>query len=156
MTIEKTIIHALQNRSESLSTAESCTGGLLAHRLTNIPGASQVFQQGLITYSNESKSALLDVPLAFIKTHGAVSAQVAVAMAEGVQKKSKTTFGLATTGIAGPEGGSFDKPVGTVFLAIAQKEKPTKVWRAFFPGERIAFKEKVVEELLEQFRCSCC
>lgn len=156
MTTEEKIIRALCCRRESLSTAESCTGGLLAHRLTNVPGASQVFQQGVVTYSNAAKCALLDVPAALLETHGAVSAEVAVAMAEGIQKKSGATFGLATTGIAGPEGGSVIMPVGTVFLAIAQQEKPTKVWRAFFSGERIAFKERAAEALLRELEDCCC
>ena len=149
--IEATIIKSLQSRSQTLATAESCTGGLLAHRLTNVPGASQVFKEGVVTYSNASKSRLLGMPELLIATHGAVSAEVAAAMAEGIRKASGTTFGLATTGIAGPGGGSSEKVVGTVFLAIAEEGKKTEVWREFFPGERLAFKEKATEALLQQF-----
>ena len=151
MGLESSIISALQSRSQTVAAAESCTGGLVAHRLTNVPGASAVFQEGVITYSNEVKTKLLGVPRALIETYGAVSAEVATAMAEGIQKKSGATFGLATTGIAGPSGGSSEKSVGTVFLAIAESEKPTYVWREFFPGERLAFKEKAAEILLQQF-----
>ncbi len=150
MSLESSIITALQNRCQSVSTAESCTGGLVAHRLTNVPGASTVFQEGVVTYSNEAKTKLLGVPQSLIERHAAVSAEVASAMAEGIQKKSRATFGLATTGIAGPSGGSADQAVGTVFLAIAEQEKPTQVWREFFPGERVAFKEKAAKALFKK------
>jgi nicotinamide-nucleotide amidase len=151
MGLESAIISALQSRSQTVATAESCTGGLVVHRLTNVPGASAVFQEGVVTYSNEVKTKLLGVPLTLIKTYGAVSAEVATAMAEGIQKKSGATFGLATTGIAGPSGGSEAQLVGTVFLAIAESDKPTEVWREFFPGERLAFKQKATEALLQAF-----
>ncbi|MBM3857077.1 MAG: CinA family protein [Verrucomicrobia bacterium] len=144
------IIQKLHLSSQTTATAESCTGGLLAHTLTNVPGASAVFLEGVVSYSNDAKVNLLNVHPGLIETHGAVSAEVAQAMAEGVQKKSGATFGLATTGIAGPSGGSEEKPVGTVFLAIAQAGKLTKVWKEFFPEERLSFKEKVVGRILNR------
>jgi PncC family amidohydrolase len=108
----------------------------------------------LITYSNASKIKLLHIPKNVLEDYGAVSPEVAKAMAEGVRILSETTFGLATTGIAGPEGigtskvSARDLPVGTLFLAIAEKGRPTLVWREFFAVERLAFKEKAVEVLL--------
>lgn len=146
------IIQKLKELSLTIATAESCTGGLLAHCLTNVPGASQVFKVGLVTYSNESKSRLLGIPQEITEEYGAVSAEVAQRMAEGICQRGGVTFGLATTGFAGPEGGSVDKPVGTVFLAIAQEGKKTEVWREFFPGDRLDFKEKAVEALFERLK----
>ncbi len=145
------IIEKLASLSQTISTAESCTGGFLAHTLTNVPGASAVFLEGVVSYSNKAKVHLLDVSDELIKTKGAVSSEVACAMAEGLQQKNNSTFSLATTGIAGPSGGTEEKPVGTVFLAIAEADKPTKVWREFFPGERIDFKEQVVTQILKHF-----
>ncbi|MBX9743499.1 MAG: CinA family protein [Chthoniobacterales bacterium] len=150
--IEETIVNTLRSRSQSVATAESCTGGLLAHRLTNVPGASAVFQQGLVVYSNQAKGELLGVPQKLLERFGAVSAEVATAMAERLRQKSGATFGLATTGIAGPAGGSAAKPIGTVFLAIASENKTTEVWREFFLGERLLFKEKATEALLQRFQ----
>jgi PncC family amidohydrolase len=145
------IIHRLRNLSKTVATAESCTGGLLAHCFTNVPGASDVFELGFVTYSNASKIQLLDVPLSILEHHGPVSKEVARAMAEGVRKKSGTSFGLATTGIAGPTGGSAETPVGTLFFAIAQQGQETVVWKEYFAGvERLAFKEKGVEAILKE------
>lgn len=145
------LIQKLTLSSQTVATAESCTGGLLAHTLTNIPGASAVFWEGAICYSNAAKTRLLGVSPDLIENHGAVSAEVAQAMAEGIQQKSGATFGIATTGIAGPSGGSEEKPVGTVFLAIAQAGQPTEVWQELFPEERLVFKEKSTEAVLQYF-----
>ena len=144
------LVEKLTGASQTVATAESCTGGLLAHTLTNIPGASAVFLEGIICYSNAAKTRLLGVSPDLIEKYGAVSAEVAQAMAEGIQQKSGATFGLATTGIAGPAGGSTQKPVGTVFLAMAQVGKPTEVWQEFFPEERLVFKEKATEAILNR------
>ena len=148
---ENNINSILLTSSQTIATAESCTGGLLAHTLTNIPGASAVFSEGIISYSNDAKVRLLDVNPELIEKYGAVSAEVAEAMAEGIQKKSGATFGLGTTGIAGPSGGSMEKPVGTVFVAVAQAGKQTKVWKEFFHEERLLFKQKVVRQILCYF-----
>jgi PncC family amidohydrolase len=147
-TFAAALLHKLCLSSQTIATAESCTGGLLAHTVTNVSGASAVFLEGVICYSNAAKVRLLDLDPDLIAKHGAVSAEVAQAMAEAVQKKSGATFGLATTGIAGPSGGDGEKPVGTVFLAIAQADQPTKVWKEFFPEGRLVFKEKTVTQIL--------
>ena len=107
----------------TLSLAESCTGGLIADSLTDIPGSSDYFERGVVSYSNEAKTALLKVPTEVIARHGAVSEETARLMAEGIRNLSGTDLGLAVTGIAGPSGGSDEKPVGITFIALAQKEK---------------------------------
>lgn len=109
----------LAQRGHTIATAESCTGGRLAAAFTGVPGSSAWFQQGVITYSNASKQALLGVPELLLAEHGAVSAPVAIAMAAGARERAGTTWALATTGIAGPDGGTSDKPVGLVHLAVA-------------------------------------
>ena len=100
-------------------TAESCTGGMLAMRITDIPGSSDVFRTGLVTYANETKTRLLNVPEDMLRAHGAVSEEVARAMAEGVKRDAGSTYGISITGIAGPDGGSAEKPLGLVYIALA-------------------------------------
>jgi nicotinamide-nucleotide amidase len=108
-----------------IATAESCTGGLIAACLTEIPGSSDVLERGFVTYSNAAKTAMLGVPAALITTHGAVSQEVAIAMAEGALRQSDAQLAVAVTGIAGPGGGTPAKPVGLVHLALASAGKPT-------------------------------
>ncbi|TFG63169.1 MAG: CinA family protein [Gemmatimonadales bacterium] len=108
---------ALRQRGETLSAAESCTGGWLAHEITGISGASDVFWGGIVTYADAAKSELADVPLELIRAHGAVSAEVAEALAVGIRGRSGTDWSVSITGIAGPTGGSSEKPVGTVWIA---------------------------------------
>jgi len=108
-----------------LATAESCTGGLIAGLLTEIPGSSDVFERGFVTYSNEAKEEMLGVPAALIRQHGAVSAQVARVMAEGAIRNSTAQLSVAVTGIAGPGGGTDDKPVGLVHIAAARAGEAT-------------------------------
>ncbi|MBM3325338.1 MAG: competence/damage-inducible protein A [Calditrichaeota bacterium] len=117
--LAEVIARILTNRHKTVAVAESCTGGLVAHTFTNIPGSSNFFERGFVTYSNRSKTELLNVPEALIQEYGAVSEQVARAMAEGARRKAKTDYGLATTGIAGPDGGTPEKPVGTAWVAVA-------------------------------------
>lgn len=117
--LEGAVGRLLGERGLTLSVAESCTGGLLGHRITNVPGSSAYFDRGVLTYSNQAKEELLGVARQLLVAHGAVSAPVAEAMARGVCRRSNTPLGLAITGIAGPEGGTADKPVGTVFVALA-------------------------------------
>lgn len=124
-TLEGVVAALFVREKLTLALAESCTGGLLADRLTNIPGSSAFFKRGLITYSNASKQELLMVPPEVIRRHGAVSKATAVLMAEGVRKTAHTDLGLSITGIAGPEGGTDAKPVGTVFIALADENKTT-------------------------------
>jgi nicotinamide-nucleotide amidase len=113
----------LERSGATLALAESCTGGLLAKRLTDIPGSSAYLEEGLVTYSNESKERLLDVPHELLVEHGAVSEPVARAMAEGARKLAGTDYGLSVTGIAGPDGGTEEKPVGLVFVGLSDAEE---------------------------------
>jgi nicotinamide-nucleotide amidase len=150
--LEEAIVKLLTERRQTLAVAESCTGGYLAHRITNVPGASAVFLAGYVTYSNEAKAAMLGIEPRLISGYGAVSKQVAQAMAEGARLNAKADFALATTGIAGPAGGSEEKPVGTVFIALASKGRPTSVKRGFFPDDRPTFKELTTQTALEELR----
>jgi competence/damage-inducible protein CinA-like protein len=118
-TLEGIIAGLLQNKNLTLAVAESCTGGLVTDRLTNVPGSSAFFERGVIAYSNDCKAELLGVPQAVLIESGAVSEKTAVLMAEGVRKLGKCNLGLSTTGIAGPTGGTAEKPVGTFFVALA-------------------------------------
>jgi len=149
--LEAEIVRVLSERGETLATAESCTGGYIAHLLTNVPGASVIFRAGVVSYSNDAKEKFLGVSSETLAQHGAVSEPVAREMAEGVRRVSGTHYGLAVTGIAGPGGGSKEKPVGTVFIATAGPGK-TIVRRQFNPGERVAFKEATARQALEQLR----
>jgi nicotinamide-nucleotide amidase len=121
-TLEGAVARLLEERSATLALAESCTGGLLAKRLTDMPGASAYFTEALVTYSNESKERLLGVPHALIAEHGAVSEAVAREMAEGARRVSGADYGLSVTGVAGPDGGTEEKPVGLVFIGISDAE----------------------------------
>jgi nicotinamide-nucleotide amidase len=126
-----------RDRRYRLATAESCTGGLIAAALTHLPGSSDVFDRGFVTYSNEAKTAVLGVPAALIETEGAVSAEVAMAMALGALARSEAHLAVAVTGIAGPGGGSPTKPVGLVYLALAHRDMPAPIVdRAVFQGDR--------------------
>ncbi|MGO9389163.1 CinA family protein [Rhodoblastus sp.] len=125
-------------RKLKIATAESCTGGLLAGALTENAGASNVFERGFVTYSNEAKQDMLGVPAQLIAAHGAVSAEVAEAMALGALAKSRAQLVLSVTGIAGPDGGTAEKPVGLVHFAVAQDERPVLLVRKHFvapPGK---------------------
>ncbi|MDO9383170.1 MAG: CinA family protein [Hyphomicrobiaceae bacterium] len=119
------LVAELDRRGLMLSTAESCTGGLVAALLTSVPGSSSVVDRGFVTYSNEAKAQMLGVPMALIETHGAVSAEVARAMAESAQQRSISDLAISITGIAGPGGGSTEKPVGLVHFACARLERAT-------------------------------
>lgn len=131
----------------TVATAESCTGGLIANSLTNISGSSDYFERGVVSYSNRSKTELLDVPEKLIKGHGAVSEQVARAMAEGIRKKANVEVGISTTGIAGPSGGTPEKPVGLVYIAFSTS-KETKVKKFEFTGNRLQNKERACNAAL--------
>jgi len=113
------VAELLKKHKRTVATAESCTGGLIAKLLTDIPGSSEYFIEGVVVYANDSKTRLLGVPAQLITEHGAVSRQVAVAMALGCRAKSGADFALSTTGIAGPGGGTPEKPVGLVYIALA-------------------------------------
>jgi nicotinamide-nucleotide amidase len=132
-----------------IATAESCTGGLIAGRITDIAGSSDVLERGFVTYSNESKTEMLGVPTALLDKHGAVSAQVARAMAEGALAHARADVAIAVTGIAGPGGATPGKPVGLVYLALARRGQETAVERRQFPGDRAAVREATVLRALE-------
>jgi len=137
----------LMKNNYKIATAESCTGGLIGHTLTNISGISKYYDRGIISYSNESKIDLLDVPQELIKLYGAVSEEVALAMADGLRKKYNVDIGLSTTGIAGPAGGTKNKPVGQVFIAISIKNK-SYVKKFLFKGNRLKNKELTCDAAL--------
>ena len=141
----------LRERGLGVSTAESCTGGLVAHRLTNIPGSSRYVDRGVVVYSNEAKTDLLGVPAELIRAHGAVSAPVAEAMVRGVCRIGGTACGVAVTGIAGPDGGSPEKPVGTVFIGVASPAG-VEVRRFHFAGGREAVKGQSAQAALDMLR----
>ncbi len=145
--LETQIVRLLVERKQTLALAESCTGGYIAHRITNVPGASAIFTGGLVTYSNAAKERFLGVRGETLEKHGAVSEPVAREMAEGARRACGTNYAVAVTGIAGPGGGTADKPVGTVFMALASPEE-TRVWRRFNPGERLAFKQATSDQAL--------
>ena len=152
--LEEVIVRLLTQGKQTLAVAESCTGGFLAHRITNVPGASVVFLAGYVTYANEAKERMLGIDPRLISAHGAVSEDVARAMAEGARQRANATFALATTGIAGPGGGTKEKPVGTVFVALAADGATTQVRSLRFPDERPTFKELTTQAALEMLRRS--
>jgi nicotinamide-nucleotide amidase len=145
------VLERLTARGERLALAESCTGGLVAQLLTSVPGASAVLEVGAVVYGNDAKTALLGVPEALLAAHGAVSEPVARAMAEGARRLGSATWGLAVTGIAGPGGGTPEKPVGTVHLAIAGPDG-TRTWARRFPGDRERVRKTSAYDLLNQLR----
>lgn len=150
--LEESVVQSLARLGETLAVAESCTGGFLANRVTNVPGASQVFVAGFVTYANEAKTRTLEVDANLIAARGAVSGEVAAAMAEGARKFAGTDHALSTTGIAGPSGGTERKPVGTVFIGLASKHAKTIVERHQFPTDRETFKWLAAQAALDLLR----
>ena len=150
LALERDVLRRLAERNQTLALAESCTGGCLAHRLTNVPGASVVFLGGVVAYSNTAKRRFLGVRAETLAAHGAVSQAVAREMAEGARKKFDADFALAVTGIAGPGGGTKTKPVGTVFIALAGA-LGTVVERRLNSYERRRFKEITARQVLVLF-----
>lgn len=149
--LEEVVGRLLAGRGATLAVAESCTGGLITHRLTNIAGSSRYIERSFVVYSNTAKQELLAVPAAVLAEHGAVSEPVARLMAEGARKAAATTYGLAVTGIAGPGGGTPEKPVGTVFIAVATP-KETMVKKMFYPGDREKVKMMTAQMALDFLR----
>jgi nicotinamide-nucleotide amidase len=152
-TLESVLIRLLAGRNQTLALAESCTGGWLAHRLTNVPGASAVLRAGLVTYANAAKEKFLGVRADTLAAHGAVSEPVAREMAEGARGQTGADFALAVTGIAGPLGGSPEKPVGTAFIALATTAR-TIVLKVFNPYDRETFKSVTANQALDVLRRS--
>jgi nicotinamide-nucleotide amidase len=150
--LEETVVRLLRERGMTFATAESCTGGLIANRITNVPGASEVFTHGFVTYANAAKTGMLGVSAQDIETHGAVSEVVARAMADGALQKSGADIAVSVTGIAGPGGGSEEKPVGTAWIAVAARDAPTEAFSVFHPRNRKDFKLAVSQAALEAVR----
>lgn len=144
------VAQLLLKKHSKLVTAESCTGGLLAANLTEIPGASQWFDRGLVTYTNEAKQELLAVPEAILLEYGAVSEEVAKAMAEGALRFSHAQLAVSITGIAGPDGGSQAKPVGRVCFGFAAENKATLTFKKQFSGNRQAVRQQACETALKE------
>jgi nicotinamide-nucleotide amidase len=149
--LEATLIRLLTERKKTLALAESCTGGCIAHRLTNVPGASAVLRGGFVTYSNESKQNLLGVEANTLAAHGAVSEPVARQMAEGARQRLNADYALAVTGIAGPSGGTPTKPVGTVFIALAAPDE-TVVEHQINAWDRETFKQVTAQQAMDLLR----
>jgi len=146
--LEKTIGDLLRERGWTVSIAESCTGGLVCDRITDVSGSSDYFMGGMVTYSNESKAKHLEIRLQYIKKYGAVSPQVARKMAQGVRKAFGTTFGLSTTGVAGPTGGTKRAPIGRVFIGFTNGKR-TWVRKLDLKGNRREIKKQAAERSLE-------
>lgn len=144
-TLEGVIVEKLIKGNMTIATAESCTGGLLSSTIINVPSASKVFLNGVTSYSNESKIYELNVCKEDLEKYGAVSSQVSIQMAEGVRKKSNSTIGISTTGIAGPTGGTEEKPVGLVYIAISIEGKDTVCKKLMLKGDRQKIREKTVK-----------
>jgi nicotinamide-nucleotide amidase len=149
--LESVVIRLLIERKQTLAVAESCTGGGIANRLTNVPGASEVFRGGFVTYNNEAKEKFLGVRRETLERHGAVSEETAREMADGARRAMGSDYAIAVTGIAGPSGGTEEKPVGTVFIAVAS-EHTTTVWKMFNPWDRLAFKEATARQAINKLR----
>jgi len=150
-TMEEVVGRRLSVTGFTLAVAESCTGGLVSQRLTNVPGSSKYLMESVVTYSNESKTRLLGVDKKLIKEFGAVSQQVARDMARGVRHKAKTDFGLAVTGIAGPDGGTEEKPVGLVYVALAD-DAHTEHKKFMIPGDRELVRWRASQAALDMLR----
>ena len=150
-TIEQIVSYLLQMRGMTLAAAESCTGGMLAERITSLSGSSRYFLGGAVVYSNELKTQFANVPKSLIDRHGAVSREVAAAMAEGIRKRCLTSYGVGITGVAGPSGGTEQKPVGLVYVALAGEEG-TQVVERNFPGDRKRVRQFASQQALEMIR----
>ena len=151
--LEKIVGELLVSQKKTLATAESCTGGLLAERLTRVPGSSAYFLGGIVTYSDDSKTELLGIPKEMIKEHGAVSEAIARAMAETVRTKYESDYGVGITGVAGPSGGSDTKPVGTIHIALAgPQEEDIEHQHKHFPGDRDRVRLQSTQWALEMLR----
>ena len=154
MLMEKKIAQLLIAQKKTLSVAESCSGGLLCHRLTNIPGSSNFLKLGLVVYSNDAKIKFLKISVPTLNKHGAVSEPIARQMAKNVRKIFQTDFGIAITGIAGPSGGNIRKPVGLTFIAVSTKKK-TVCQKFFFKGNRLNIKSQAATQALKMFQWHC-
>lgn len=153
--IEEAILNLFVNNGWTLSTAESCTGGSIASHLTKLPGSSKYFQGGFVCYSNSLKEKLLNVPNKIIDKYGSVSKETVTSMVLGLLSQTETTFGLAISGIAGPTGGSPEKPVGTVWIAVAKKKECPQAFLLQLQGNRDIIIERSVHSALEKLFQYC-
>lgn len=149
--IEEVVARILMENRATIAVAESCTGGMLAERLTNVPGSSSYFLGGVVCYSNEMKTSLVGVPKELIDAKGAVSPEVALALADGIRKRSGSTIGVGTTGIAGPTGGTPEKPVGLVHIGLSD-ERGAKQKAFRFPGDRDRIRQYATQTALDMVR----
>lgn len=148
MSLEQKVVQILKDTRKTLAVAESCTGGLLSHLLTNVPGASKCLKYSIIAYSNEAKEKFLKVPASLIKKYGAVSEQSALEMAKGVRRQLNTDLGVSITGIAGPDGGTARKPVGLTYIALNTTQESICL-KCRFMGNRIQVKSQAVTQALK-------
>jgi nicotinamide-nucleotide amidase len=150
-TLEEVVGRVLMENHATIAVAESCTGGMLAERLTNVPGSSNYFLGGIVCYSNDLKTSFVDVPAAIIESRGAVSSEVALALADGIRRRAGATLGIGITGIAGPGGGTPEKPVGLVHIGIADERGPRE--RSMrFPGDRERIRQYATQAALDFVR----
>jgi nicotinamide-nucleotide amidase len=152
LTDAESLLAACRAKKIMLATAESCTGGLIAAALTAIAGSSDVVDRGFVTYSNEAKNEAIGVPMELIDAHGAVSQPVAAAMADGALARSQAAIAIAVTGVAGPGGGSADKPVGLVWFGLARTGSPAITDHQIFPGSRADIRAATVAHALKMIR----
>lgn len=136
MDLAKEVFEALKAQNLKLATAESCTGGMISAAITDIPGSSSVLDRGFVTYSNDAKMDMLNVSRGTLEEHGAVSAECAIQMANGALNNSLADIAVSVTGIAGPDGGNNEKPVGLVYFGLAQKGLETESFKEIFDGDR--------------------
>jgi nicotinamide-nucleotide amidase len=148
------VLDACRTSGTMLATAESCTGGLIAAALTAIAGSSDVVDRGFVTYSNDAKNQMIGVPMPLIERYGAVSEQVAAAMASGALSRSRARIAVSVTGVAGPGGGSAEKPVGLVCFGLARTGVPTITERQVFPGDRTDIRAATVAHAFKMIRAA--
>jgi len=151
-TLEQAVVRTARAAGKTIATAESCTGGLVAGRITNVPGSSAVFRFGWVTYANEAKTAELGVPAELLAAHGAVSEEVARSMAEGALRASGADIAVSVTGIAGPDGGTAEKPVGLVWFAVARRDGKTEAWKRNLSPVRATFRGMATQIALDLVR----
>jgi nicotinamide-nucleotide amidase len=148
------LLAACRSKGIMVATAESCTGGLIVAALTAIAGSSDVVDRGFVTYSNEAKNEMIGVPMPLIEVQGAVSEPVAAAMADGALARSRAAIAVAVTGVAGPGGGSAEKPVGLVCFGLARTGAPVITERQVFPGDRTAIRAATVDHAFKMIRAA--
>lgn len=148
MSLAERVSRALRERNWVMTSAESCTGGLISASITDLAGSSEVFDRGFITYSNQSKIDLLGVYSTILDAHGAVSEQTAKAMIEGALRQTPADIAVAVTGIAGPGGGTPEKPVGLVYIGIGKKGQPAQAFKHVFSGDRASIRQQSVDAAL--------